>query len=109
MKRNRHNTVDFLLGIGNAIEWEKDSKIANEMRAVMPSKTLGKMLELGEPKPTKALLEEIHDRYRHLPVYAEYERNVELFNEIASLPDKVLASMDRGLKEPWLEGSDFII
>lgn len=109
MKRDRHNTVDFLFGISSGIEWEKDSKIANEMRAIMPSKVLGKMLELGEPKPTKALLEEIHDRYRHLPVYAEYERNVELFNEIAGLPDKVLAGMDRGLKEPWLEGSDFII
>jgi hypothetical protein len=75
----------------------------------MPSKVLGKILEISEPKPAKKLLEEIHDRYRHLPVYAEYERNVEIFNEIAGLPDEVLASMDRSLKDAWLEGSDFII
>jgi len=109
LQHDRLNTVDFLFGVSNTIEWERDSEIAREMRAIMPSKVLGKMLEISEPKPTKRLLEEIHDRYRHLPVYAEYERNVELFNEIASLPDKVLASMDRSLKDPWLEGSDFII
>lgn len=107
--QNRRSAVDTLFGVNSNVDWSKDSKIATEFGATMPSKTLGGILELANPKPDKALLQSIYSQYKQLPVYSEYEKNVELFNEIVQLPAKALASIDRSLKPAWLEGADFII
>lgn len=90
------------------IDW-KQLPVAAKFHAIRSMDQLRDILNKGEIKFDPHFFSTLRKVLRELPTYKDYKSHIDKFLAIVRLPEDVLRSQTKDLKEGWINNANYLI